>query len=162
MRNKFLQAINIICLSLTLSILFSSCAAGKKVRNSQIEKVIASARAYSGTPYKWGGTTRKGIDCSGLVCNAYSSVNIKLPRSAQEQGKVGKSVELAAIKEGDLVIFKTKGKDGGRNWHTGIVTEVVNENKVMFIHASSSKGVMESNLMSDYWIKRFKKARRII
>ena len=162
MRNKKSIRIFYLFCVLISSTLLTSCASGKKAKSSKIDKVISTARTYKGTPYKWGGTTKKGIDCSGLVCNAYNSINIRLPRTAQDQSKFGRSVELAGLKKGDLVIFRTKSKKGGRNWHTGIVTNVVNGDKIMFIHSSSSKGVIESNLMSDYWRKSFKRARRIL
>jgi len=143
-------------------ILFTQCAASKQSKTSEADRVIQVAKSYIGTPYKWGGSSKKGMDCSGLVLTSFQSVNKKLPRTVVEQSKIGKDVDIASLRRGDLLIFRIKRKKKGRVWHTGIVTEVVNKDKIMFIHASSSKGVTLSNLMSDYYQKYFKKARRII
>jgi probable lipoprotein NlpC len=140
-------------------ILFSSCVSSK-VRE-QREKVIATARTFTGTPYKWGGTTRVGMDCSGLTCNAYRSIELELPRTADSQATVGKKVKRKKLTPGDLVFFAT-GKKKRQITHVGIVTVVNGNNDVKFIHASTSLGVVETNLYSDYYIKRYRKARRII
>ena len=142
--------------------ILSSCGSAKKVKISKADKVIRTARSYAGTPYKWGGTTRNGMDCSGLVLTSFRSVDMSLPRTAEDQSKIGRGVEIQELKKGDLLIFRIKRKGQKRLWHTGIVTSVIGPERIMFIHASSSKGVIESNLMSDYYRKAFKKARRII
>ena len=142
------------------SLIFSSCAGHKSKRN-RIETVINTARSYTGTPYKWGGTTRSGMDCSGLLLNSFESINYPIPRTSAEQSKTGKKVSKNNIKEGDLVFFAT-GDKKRKITHVGLVTEVRGQGHIMFIHASSSIGVTESELSSDYYQKRFRQARRIL
>ncbi|GAB4134361.1 MAG: hypothetical protein OHK0045_16750 [Raineya sp.] len=123
----------------------------KKV-NQEAMKVVQEAKKYLGTPYLYAGNDKKGIDCSGLTCRAYESINIKLPRIAGEQTKAGKSVSLNNLEIGDLVFFKASKKSSNKITHVGLVSEVKEQGKnVIFIHASTSKGVMESQLFSDYW-----------
>ncbi len=138
-----------------------SCASSKKVKARKVDILIQSARSYTGTPYKWGGTTRSGMDCSGLLINSYSAIDYKIPRTSEEQSKIGKKVKIKEVEKGDLVFFAT-GKKRKRVTHVGMVTEVYKNDKVMFIHASTSRGVVESNLYSDYYKKRFRFARRIL
>lgn len=140
-------------------ILASACVSSRV--KDQREKVIATARTFTGTPYKWGGTTRVGMDCSGLTCNAYRSIEQELPRTADAQATVGKKVKRKKLAPGDLVFFAT-GKKKREITHVGIITVVNGNNDVKFIHSSTSLGVVETNLYSDYYIKRYRKARRII
>lgn len=120
--------------------------------NQQALKVLQEARKYLGTPYLYGGNDKKGIDCSGLTCKAYESINIKLPRIAGDQTQSGRKVGLNELKIGDLVFFKASKKSSNKITHVGIVSQVKEQGKeVWFIHASTSKGVMESPLFSDYW-----------
>lgn len=122
--------------------------------------VIAKARSYTGTPYKWGGTTSKGMDCSGLLLNSFKTIDYKIPRTSAEQKKIGKRVGKDEIKEGDILFFATSKKKR-KVTHVGLVTEVKGR-EVIFIHSSTSKGVMESSLDNPYWKKRFKQARRVL
>lgn len=145
----------------TLTVLFLvSCGAAKKarVREQKINTIIKTARSYTGTPYKWGGTSRAGMDCSGLLCNAFRSVDYNLPRTSNEQSEVGKKVNKKDLQPGDLVFFAT-GKKKRKITHVGMVTQVKG-GKVRFIHSSSSLGVVESSLESNYYQKRFRTARR--
>lgn len=140
--------------------LLSSCA-GRKSKRSRIDVVINTARSYTGTPYKWGGTSKSGMDCSGLLLNSFKSIKYEIPRTSAEQSKTGKRVSKGDIKKGDLVFFAT-GKKKKKITHVGLVTEVKGQDHIKFIHASSSIGVTESNLNSDYYKKRFRQARRIL
>ena len=143
------------------SLFFLSSCAGHKSKRSRTETVIKTARSYTGTPYKWGGTTKAGMDCSGLLLNAFNAIDYKIPRTSAEQSKIGKKVSMGAIKPGDLVFFAT-GKKKKKVTHVGLVTNVRGKDHIKFIHASSSVGVTESSLTSDYYKKRFRYARRIL
>jgi probable lipoprotein NlpC len=123
-------------------------------------EVISQARTYTGTPYRSGGNTYEGIDCSGLVCAAFSSVGLKMPRVSWQQSEVGREVDVPEIRPGDLVFFVPESGKEGYVSHVAIVTEVRAQNDIRFIHASSSRGVREDNLYSNYFKGRFVKALR--
>jgi probable lipoprotein NlpC len=137
-----------------------SCGSAKKarIRDQKIDTIINTARSYTGTPYRWGGTTRGGIDCSGLLCNSFRAVNYELPRTSDAQSKIGAKVKIKNLQPGDLVFFAT-GKKKRKITHVGMVTDVRGL-KVKFIHSSSSLGVVENDLDSEYYRKRFITARR--
>ena len=123
-------------------------------------QVIETARSFSGTPYRWGGTTRGGMDCSGLLMIAFRKAGIDLPRTSAEQSNVGRLVSIHELRPGDLVFFATKSKYSNRVTHAGLVTEIRGKRDVQFIHASTKLGVVESNIYSDYYRRAFVKARR--
>ena len=125
------------------------------------DKVISTARTFIGTPYKYGGTTRSGMDCSALLINSFSAVKLNLPRSSEAQSKVGTEVSMDDLKPGDLVFFAT-GSKKKQITHVGLITDVRAKGNVKFIHASSSLGVVETNLFADYYQQRFRVARRVI
>lgn len=109
---------------------------------------------WQGTPYRLGGETRKGIDCSALVQNIYqNSFNLPLPRVAQSQAAEGLPVHKNALQVGDLLFFKTSW----RVLHVGIYM-----GDKRFFHASTSNGVMISSLDNIYWKSKYWKAQRII
>ena len=140
-------------------LLMSSCSS-KMSKREKTAVVIAKARSYTGTPYKWGGTSSKGMDCSGLLLKSFSAIEYKIPRTSAEQKKIGHRVNKNELKKGDLVFFATSKKKR-KVTHVGLVTNVQGS-KVTFIHSSTSKGVTESSLLNAYWEKRFKQARRVL
>src|SRR5690606_37524560 len=129
---------------------FASCASHKKarIREEKVDKVIQTARTFTGTPYRYGGTTRAGMDCSALTIHSFRTLNMNLPRSAEDQSKVGKEVKMKELQPGDLVFFAT-GKKKRKITHVGLVTERKGKDQIKFIHASVSLGVVEDNIYSN-------------
>jgi probable lipoprotein NlpC len=164
-RNQFAFAKYFLCFNLIF--LLSSCGLferlrkvndGKKETSSIANRVVEAARDKTGSPYKFGGKTASGYDCSGLVFVSFEEVGMKLPRTSSEQATVGKEVALEKVRPGDLVFFATK-KGDSKISHVGIVTEIKEKEVVLFIHAANT-GVQEDNLYSKYYQKTFIMARR--
>jgi cell wall-associated NlpC family hydrolase len=128
--------------------------------NASIEKIIKTAETYNGVRYKYGGTTKKGMDCSGLITTAYSSENILLPRTTGDLAITGDWVDVKEVQKGDLLFFATKKNSRHIN-HVGLVTEA-RPGYVEFIHATTSSGVITSELSEKYWYFAFVQARRIL
>lgn len=128
--------------------------------SAELSQIITTARSFTGTPYMNGGTTRAGMDCSGLTQAAYQSVGRTLPRSSNEQSVIGRLIQSTDLKQGDLVFF-TDRKGNTRITHVGMVTEVESREKIKFIHATNSLGVVENNLKQPYWYNLFLKAIRV-
>lgn len=140
---------------------FASCKSSKKVsKGSPAFTVIETAKTYRGTPYKYGGTTRAGMDCSALVFHSYYAAGVNLPRRSEDQSKLGQKVNLNQLQPGDLLFFAT-GKKKNQVTHSGIVTEA-GKDDVRFIHASSSLGVTEDYMSNRYWTNAFLFAKRIL
>lgn len=124
--------------------------------NTEVEDVknLALFQAIDewwGTPYVYGGTTKRGIDCSAFVQAIYTGLfGVSLPRTAHEQQRITQPVSRTQLKQGDLVFFNTRGGVS----HVGVYLQ---NNK--FVHASSG-GVTISDLFDDYWMRRFISAGR--
>lgn len=146
-------------MALAIILILTSCGSHMSKREKS-EAVIAKAKSYTGTPYKWGGTTSSGMDCSGLLLNSFKVIDYQMPRTSAEQKKIGKRVSKDEIKKGDLLFFATTKKKR-KITHVALVTDIQGGN-VIFIHASTSKGVSESSLANSYWNKHFRQARRVI
>lgn len=128
-----------------------------KLQNSKAvtTELKKQEKQWHGTPYRLGGNSMKGIDCSGFVQRTYSDkFAINLPRTTRAQTSQGIQIRKDQLKPGDLVFFKTNW--GGSNLHVGIYS-----GNNQFIHASTTKGVMTSSMNEKYWKQRFYQARRL-
>ncbi len=123
-------------------------------------KVVDNAKEFDGVRYKYGGTSKKGMDCSGLVYTSFNKEDISVPRTTKDLAKTGEWIDLKEVQKGDLLFFATKKNSRNIN-HVGIVTDSRIGN-VEFIHASTSNGVMVSNLAERYWYFAFVQARRVL
>ncbi len=116
------------------------------------KKIVKEAKGWLGTPYGYG-RAEKGVacDCSGMVMSVYEKVTgTKLPRNSAKQQEFCKKLKKKDVKVGDLCFFAT-GKDPDKVSHVGIMIDEKN-----FIHASSSKGVVISDITQPYYVRTFK------
>jgi lipoprotein Spr len=119
-----------------------------------VTKLYASVDRYMGVPYRYGGDSEAGIDCSAFTRRVYRVQDVELPRSSAEQSLVGFGVGEAIMRPGDLVFFDASIT--GRISHVGVYL-----GSGVFAHASSSKGVTKSSIRERYYMQRFIKAKRI-
>jgi cell wall-associated NlpC family hydrolase len=149
--------------SLTIFIVsgwLSGCASNQSYQNPAVEIAYAPVKnqlqthysKWNGTPYKFGGTSRHGFDCSAFVAMTYRDLfNMNLPRTTKAQARAGQEIPRQAMRPGDLVLFKTSMF----NRHVGIYV-----GSEQFIHVSTSKGVTQSRLDNPYWSAKYWKAVR--
>lgn len=129
-------------------------------KRSKADDVIDSALKFSGVRYKFGGTTKKGMDCSGLLYVAFGENDVKLPRTSYHMAEEGKNIRVRDVEKGDLLFFKTSKRSKRIN-HVGMVVSVEGD-EIKFVHSSSSRGVIVSSLREGYWNSAFIKATRIL
>lgn len=130
-----------------------------KDEQKEVDFVIKEATSYLGTPYQYGGTSSKGMDCSGLVYTSYGKAGVDLPRSSSSMSQVGKKIRnKKRLKPGDLVFFSYGGRSIN---HVGMVTKH-SGGSILFIHSSSSRGVVISDLKAEHYQERFVKATRVM
>jgi len=140
-----------------------------KIKTASPEELPEDKRVYNitsfaldqkGTRYKYGGTSKDGMDCSGLVFTSYLQENISLPRSSRAMSLEGDRLELAEVNIGDLLFFETNKNKKVIN-HVGLVIEI-QPGHIFFIHSTTSRGVIISSLADGYWFEHFVMARRLI
>ena len=118
------------------------------------ERAASHAAKMVGKPYRYGGSSPSGFDCSGLVQYSYRQAGIALPRSTDAQRSASRLVKLGDLRRGDLLFFNQEGKKYG---HLGIY---IGDGR--FVHApSSGKSVRSDRLDSPYWKKHLSEARRL-
>lgn len=125
------------------------------VKNLDIKsKILDQYADWKGVAYRLGGNTKSGIDCSAFVQRTFrDQFGMDLPRSTSDQQFSGTKINRSKLQAGDLVLFKT----GRTMRHVGIY---IGNDK--FVHASTSSGVIVSEMSNVYWNKRFYAARRVI
>jgi len=117
--------------------------------------VITESYRWIGTPYRYGGNSKRGVDCSGLVNAVFGRFGVKLPRRARDLARKGRSQNRSALVPADLVFFANTAGRGIT--HVGIYL-----GKNHFIHSSTSRGVIISSLDESYYHRHFAGARMII
>ncbi len=118
--------------------------------------LVAAARKWIGTPYVYGGHSRKGTDCSGFLMEIFREcAGIDLPRSSSDQQAYCHPIEREDLAVGDLVFFSSK-RSGSRVSHVGMYI-----GNGRMIHASSSRGVVEDDLSLQYYVTHFRGAGRV-
>ncbi|MHA8049966.1 C40 family peptidase [Aquirufa sp. ROCK-SH2] len=117
----------------------------------EIDQIVKNAQNYIGVPYRSGGIDEKGMDCSGLLFRIYSDQNFLIPRISNDQSNYGFPVSFDDVQKGDWIFFAT-GNSKNIN-HAGIVVDSKGGFDINFIHASTSKGVREDNLLNKFWSK---------
>jgi cell wall-associated NlpC family hydrolase len=117
-------------------------------------RVVFTALQQIGVPYRWGGSSPQGFDCSGLVLYSFNSIDRPLPRTAADQMTASRPVALADALPGDLLFFR----QGGRTSHVGIYL-----GQSRFVHAPNTGGnVRIDHLGMSYWRRSFARAGRFI
>ncbi|WP_343330760.1 C40 family peptidase [Polaribacter staleyi] len=157
-------------LLVVISLLLSSCSSTKTAvkkttkpttkPTTKVDRIVSNALKYKGVRYKFGGTTKKGMDCSGVVYVAFDSENVQLPRISRDMAKRGEKISLSKVKKGDLLFFRTSKSKRSIN-HVGLVVSHT-KGQIKFVHATTSRGVIVSNLSEKYWKKAFVKATTIL
>ncbi len=133
---------------------YASKSASIRYQGDSQQRISSHFKNWQGTPHKMGGLSKDGIDCSGFVFVTYRDVfGMRLPRSTDMLDDIGSEISLEQAKLGDLLIFKT----GFKQKHVGIYM-----GNGQFIHASSSQGVVRSNVRSDYWADAYRQTRRVL
>ncbi|NDJ27232.1 peptidase P60 [Campylobacter sp. MIT 12-8780] len=155
---KILQFVFIVSLSFFISACFSSYSSYKTQRgvNATPSKLESIRKEWQRTPYRLGGVSKKGADCSGFTQSVLSQhFRTQIPRTTALQMKSGQKISRRNLRAGDLVFFRTgRGPNG---LHVGIY--VKNNN---FIHLSPRGGAREGSLNSSYWKPKYLGARRYI
>ncbi len=148
-----------IIVTLLMSVFLWACSSDLKKQPQLSQKqqiglrsaIIKNYNKWRGVPYRLGGQSHRGIDCSGFVQVIYrDAVGKKLPRNTRQQKSFGKPVSKKYLQIGDLVFFN-------RNTHVGIYV-----GKGKFIHASTKKGVSIADLSNVYFRKNYTQSRRVL
>jgi cell wall-associated NlpC family hydrolase len=142
-----------------MAVLLAGCSSGPRYSQAPAElqhpqrlQLLDHYSQWAGTPYRYGGQDRSGVDCSGFIQRVYADLDgTRLPRTTEQQARIGSLVKRHQLQPADLVFFKT----GWKQRHAGIYI-----GNGEFIHASTSRGVMISRLDNPYWDDSWWMARR--
>lgn len=127
-----------------------------------IDSLINYSLSFIGTPYRMGGGSTKGFDCSGFVSYLYNKYGLQLPRSSREQALIGQQVDLKSVQKGDLIFFKGRNIKSSYIGHVALVIEVSSDtNDVKMIH-STRHGLRTDWLSKEpYYKNRYVTSRRL-
>jgi hypothetical protein len=144
-------------LFLAIIIVLDSCKKNNRNVENRNDLLVKTCKNYLGTPYKFGGVSKDGMDCSGLIYKSFIDLGSSFPRVSYKQADHFEEINKSDLRVGDLVYFKV---NSNRINHTGIISKIITREQVYFIHASTSKGVIEDHLFSKFWQSKFVKVTR--
>ena len=130
----------------------------------QTDTLIGFAKSLLGVPYRYGGITPEGFDCSGFVNYVYSSFGFSVPRSSADMADYGMEIPLDSCKKGDIILFAGSNAQKRPVGHSGIVISEIDE-PVKFIHSATSnkRGIVITAFDAfDYYKSRFVKVIRVL
>ena len=125
------------------------------------DSIINFGKQYMNTPYRYGGSTPRGFDCSGFTSHVFRNFGYDLGRSSRDQAANLPSISKTNLQTGDLVFFEGNRKNGVIG-HVGIVTESFGDGSFKFIHSSTSDGVVVTKSSEPYYAARYLRAGRVI
>lgn len=129
---------------------------GAAASHQLADALLAEARSWIGTPYRYGGTTKNGADCSGFIMEVYRKVaGIKIPRSSRQQQNYCEAIDKEDLTVGDLIFFSSNASNG-KIAHVGMY---IGDGQM--IHASSSRGVIKTDISQNYYVRHYRASGRI-
>ena len=138
---------------------FSDTLRKAKKTNAKADAIISYAKTFLGVPYRWGGTTPSGFDCSGFINYIFGNFGFSLVRTSFGLAELGETISLSDLQPGDLMFFKGSNSKSGTVGHVAMVIEVLPDD-VKFIHAANG-GVRIDNLRTKYYVQRYIKSKRL-
>jgi cell wall-associated NlpC family hydrolase len=126
----------------------------------QVDAIISYAKSFLGVPYRYGGTTPSGFDCSGFINYIFGNFGIDLVRTSYGLAELGQTVKLSEVQPGDLMFFKGSNVNSTAVGHVALVIEVTPD-AIKFIHSANTGVRIDNFKTSDYYIKRYLKTKRL-
>jgi cell wall-associated NlpC family hydrolase len=131
-----------------------------KKSNPKVDAIISYAKTFLGVPYRYGGSTPSGFDCSGFINYIFGNFGFSLVRSSYGLAEIGETIALSEIQPGDLMFFKGSNVNSTSVGHVAMVIDVTAD-EIKFIH-SANGGVQITNFKtSKYYIQRYVKTKRL-
>lgn len=130
-----------------------------KKSNPKADAMISFAKSFLGVPYRYGGTTPSGFDCSGFINYIFGNFGFSLVRTSYGLAELGETISLSNLQPGDLMFFKGSNARSSTVGHVAMVIEVL-PGDVKFIHAANG-GVRIDNLKTKYYVQRYIKSKRL-
>jgi len=126
----------------------------------QVDAIINYAKRFLGAPYRYGGTTPSGFDCSGFINYIFGNFGFDLVRTSYGLAELGTTVKLSEIRPGDLMFFKGSNVNSTNVGHVALVVEVT-PTAIKFIHSANTGVRIDNFNTSQYYIQRYLKTKRL-
>lgn len=122
-------------------------------------QMINNAMEFMGVKYRTGGTSKAGMDCSGMVTAVFNIFDKAIPRTSRDMAQIGQKIADKEVQKGDLIFFKTNGRSSIN--HVGLVIGT-DDDGIQFIHSSTSQGVIVSSTKEAYYKRAFAQVNRVL